>query len=333
MMYNFIKMIEIIYGKQFTLNRIFVKKIIKREIDEPNDFNFIKYDMDETKFVDVIDDVAAPSLFFDNKVVVMDNINFPIKFSDDDEKNKIMDILENFPDYVHLVLITRTDKLDTKDPIVKLASEKGKITQSIIADKDLPEMIREAFGRHNVKIDNNAIEELIKRVDGDYDRMINECAKLVLLKERININDIILYVQKPLNEKEYELTNALLAGNRALALQIYRDFEVLGRKKVDALAGSLGRQFREYWQISYLDSKGFSEEEIAEQMNLKSGRVWNVLHKNLRGLTYKNITNILDGLYQLDYKVKSGQMDRSYALELFILSFPARNVLFRDSVD
>jgi len=46
-----------------------------------------------------------------------------------------------------------------------------------------------------------------------------------------------------------------------------------------------------------------------------------VISRQVYGIDDKKIRNTLDELYNLDFQIKSGQVDRHYALELFLIKF------------
>ena len=53
---------------------------------------------------------------------------------------------------------------------------------------------------------------------------------------------------------------------------------------------------------------------------INSKRVY-AISRNLVLVIEKAVIRAIDNLYQLDYEIKSGQVDRFYAFELFLLKF------------
>ena len=82
----------------------------------------------------------------------------------------------------------------------------------------------------------------------------------------------------------------------------------------------LSNQFRLLYQIVYLAKSGYTNEEIAKELGIKEGRVY-VLKKYMYAMSLKEILSTLDNLYELDYNIKSGQVDRIFAFEMFLINF------------
>ena len=66
--------------------------------------------------------------------------------------------------------------------------------------------------------------------------------------------------------------------------------------------------------------KRVPKDDIADELKIKSGRVF-ILSKLAYSISENTLHKTLDELYQLDYDIKSGQVDRNYAFELFLLKF------------
>ena len=128
-------------------------------------------------------------------------------------------------------------------------------------------------------------------------------------------------VAKPLEDDAFQMSNALLRGDNGVAISIYRDLKLLGQKFVDSLIPLLANQFRFISQVCYLDSKGLEKEDIAKELSTSPVRV-KITLRNSRNFARKQIAGALDKLYNLDSQIKSGQIDRSYGLELFLINFP-----------
>ena len=128
-------------------------------------------------------------------------------------------------------------------------------------------------------------------------------------------------VAKPLEDDAFQIANALFKGDNSLAISIYRDLKLLGGGLVDSLIPLLASQFRFISQVCFLDERGLEKREIASQLGVQEFRV-SIALKNSRYLSRRQIAHVLDDLYSLDFQIKSGQIDRSYGLELFLINFP-----------
>lgn len=312
----------ILYGALYPLIKKRLNKILKETLGDPDDFNVVKLDFDNSPVEEIVSEASLLPLGYEKKVVVVDNALFLKKDGEEKDKKAILDLLKNSTDEISLVFIVRDEKIDEKSEIFNFVKENGKIEFFVsIKKEEWPVYIRKYFKNKEVEIDPDAVNELALRVDGDLDRFINEADKLCLYKNKITISDVVLLVSKPLEDDAFQIANALFRGDNGLAISIYRDLKLLGYKFVDTLIPLLASQFRFHSEVFYLDSRGLEKDEIAKQLGVNEVRV-KIALKNRRNVTRTQIAHALDDLYYLDYQTKSGQVDRSYGLELFLINFP-----------
>ena len=312
----------ILYGELYPMIRKHLNKILKDRLGETDDFNVTKIDFEESSIDEIAYEASSLPLGYDKKAVVVDNAIFLTKEVSESDEEKVMEILKKSTDDIDLIFILRSDKVNKNGKIFNYIKEHGQAFEFLNIEKEQwPLYIKKYFKNKNVEITSEAVEELSNRVDGDLTRFINEAEKLCLYKNSITLADVALMVAKPLEDDAFQMSNALFRGDNGAAISIYRDLKLLGQKFVDALIPMLASQFRFISEVCYLDSKGFEKEEIASELGVSPVRV-KIALKNSRNISRRQISNALDKLYNLDMQIKSGQIDRSYGLELFLINFP-----------
>lgn len=312
----------ILYGELYPMIRKHLNKILKERLENPDDFNVVKIDLEESPIDEVIYEASSLPLGYDKKVVVVDNCGFLTKDVEEKDETKILDLLSQIADDIDLVFILRSEKVDKNGKIFNFIKDNGQIFEFLNIEKDQwPLYIKKYFKGKNIEITPDAVEEIANRIDGDLTRFINEAEKLSLYKSTITLSDVLLMVNKPLEDDAFQMSNALFRGENSLAISIYRDLLKLGQKFVDALIPMLASQFRFISEVCFLDSRGLEKEEIASQLGVSPVRV-KIALKNSRNVSRKQIAHALSDLYDLDVQIKSGQIDRSYGFELFLINFP-----------
>ena len=312
----------ILYGELYPMIRKHLNKILKERLGKVDDFNVTKLDYEETTIDEIAYEASTLPLGYEKKAVVVDNCTFLTKEADPKEEAKVLEILQKSLNEINLIFILRSEKVNKNGEIFNFIEENGQVFEFLNISKDeWPIYIRKYFKQKNVEITSEAINELSSRVDGDLTRFINEAEKLCLYKNSITLSDVALMVAKPLEDDAFQMSNALFRGDNGVAISIYRDLKLLGQKFVDALIPMLASQFRFISQVLFLDSKGLDKDEIAKELNVSPVRV-KIALKNSRNIARKQIAGALDKLYNLDLQIKSGQIDRSYGLELFLINFP-----------
>lgn len=312
----------ILYGELYPMIRKHLNKILKERLGEVDDFNVTKIDFEESNLEEIAYESSTLPLGYDKKAVVVDNADFLTKDVDEKDEEKVLEILNNSTNDIDIVFILRSEKVNKTGKIFNYIKENGQVFEFLNIEKEQwPLYIRKYFKNRNVEITSEAVDELASRIDGDLTRFMNEADKLCLYKSSITLSDVVLMVNKPLEDDAFQMSNALFKGDNGLAISIYRDLKLLGQKFVDALIPMLASQFRFISQVCYLDSRGLEKEDIASELGVSPYRVKYAL-KNSRNISRKEIANALDKLYNLDLQIKSGQIDRSYGFELFLINFP-----------
>lgn len=314
-------MLYILYGLQYPVIKKRINKILKENLDQIDEFNLIKLDNDNCSVDDVILEGSMLPLGYGKKAVVVDNVSFLKKGAKKEDIEKILEFLKTCDNSIDMFFIVRSDSIDDNSPICKYILENGQIMKFVELTKDeWPKYVKKYFKDKDVVVSDEAIKELISRIDGDLTRFINEADKLINYKNNISLSDVCLMVSKPLEDDAFQMSNALIRGDNATALSIFRDLRLLGNKNVDYLIPMLAKQFRFIFQVSYLYSEGLDKDEIARELSANPYRVKITLN-SVRRFSIKNIVSIIDELYYLDYQIKSGQIDRFYGIELFLINF------------
>ena len=324
-------MIYLIYGNQSPTIKSQINKISRQFLENENidEFNFVKLDGHNVLVQDAVEECQLVSLGYDKKVVSLENCYFLLKpkprnkidaDQDYDALKKYIQVGANEQESI-LILSVTSMNIDEKNQIFTAIKEKGKLIE--IADPDeksFLEYIKSYCLKYKINIDKDALNELAIRTDGDVALFKNSMEKLRLYTDHIKYKDVMLLVTRKLEDNAFLLSNLLIEGRNVEALALYRDLRVSNIEPV-TLISQLANQFRLINEIRYLlRTKRLSQEETAKELKIKPGRVY-VLSKSLSLISEKAILRTLDELYELDYNIKSGQVDRFYAFELFILRF------------
>ena len=324
-------MIYLIYGNQSPTIKSQISKITKSFLGEGNvdDFNFVKLDGNNVLMQDAVDECRYVSLGYDKKVVSLENCYFLLKPKprnkiDPDQDYEALKkyIAESYNDEEStLILSVSSLSVDEKNQVFNLVKEKGKLIE--IADPDeksFLEYVKSYCAKYNINIDRDALSELAVRTDGDVALFKNSIEKLTLYTDHIKYKDVVLMVTRKLEDNAFLLSNYLIDGKNIEAIALFKDLRVSNVEPV-TLISQLANQFRLINEVRFLlRVKRLSQDEVAKELKIKPGRVM-VISRHLSLISEKAILRALDDLYELDYNIKSGQVDRYYAFELFLLKF------------
>ncbi len=316
--------IFLFYGNDSYIIKAKTNQIIaKNHID---DFNVTTYDMEEINVEDAINDASTIPFMSDKKVIIVKNAYF---LSNEKklkkEINHNIDSLKRYLDHPvddSIVIIHAPySKLDERKAITKLVKSKTKVEEcKPLKDQDLRGWIKRQLGKNDIGIDPDAMNELLKRVENNTEVLVSEVGKLILYaegKRKVDIDIIKRVITKNVEDNVYEITNMLLENKRGRALEIYNDL-VMHSEDPLRILGILVNKYREILHTKLLIKQGKDKADIASYFNATSGRTYYMM-KNARSVSSDLVLRQLKTLEDIDYKIKTGQIDKKIGLELFIL--------------
>lgn len=320
-------MIYLIFGSQTPTIKSRIKKICKESLDFADDMNLVKFDGNRVLVQDVIEEANYLPLGYDHKVIVLENCYFLLKprprnkIESEQDYNLLFKYIDNPNESCDLIFTVVSSTLDDKSDLVKKLKEKAKVLEIIDPTKEqwlsyVKKYVRETL---NTKIDDDAIKELADRTNSDVALFQNNALKLSLYTDHITYYDVCDMVTRPLEENAFQIFNHLLSKKNDEALKIYKDLRV-GNVEPITLISMLSNQFRLLSQISYLSKEGFNNDEIASTLKIKPVRV-QILKRQVNVISPKRLNEVLEELFNLDYKIKSGFVDRFYIFEIFLINF------------
>ncbi len=116
----------------------------------------------------------------------------------------------------------------------------------------------------------------------------------------------------------FQLTDAIAAKNTALALTLLKKLMDEGEREWISLLGLLHWQMRRFWQAKVLQAEGESESLIAKKCKL-SPRQAPFFMRQLKLFSRAQLERTLEGLFQLDWKIKTGRIDGPLGFETWVV--------------
>jgi DNA polymerase-3 subunit delta len=321
-------MIYLLFGKQDLMIKTRLGKLIKERIPEADEFSLVKYNGRQTLVQEIVSDCRTLPLGYERKMVVVEEAYFLVasRTKEKIEKDQNYDVLL---EYLHqpnpatdLVFTIAAPGINLKTELGQLLKRDAMIYElTDIDSKSWPEYVRRYFAKYEVTIDQSAIIELVARCQNDATQFVSEAQKLMLYSHHISLDTVKTLVTRPLEENSFALSNALTKGRVDEALTIYRDLKTFNEEPV-ALISLLARQFRLMLKVHYLAQTGLDQIAISKKLDIHEYRV-KLAMASRKTIDEDRLISILEQLYELDYNIKSGQIDRFYGFELFLLNFAA----------
>lgn len=313
-------MIYLVYGEQELLVNKMIDKIAKDTLSSIDEFNYVVLDAYKHDALQVVSELESFCFSSDKKVVVLTNSYFLTNNNSEGpyEYELIENYLENQTEGTTFVISVNSAKLDEKRNIVKAIRKIAKVVEvDSINKKDLPKIVKQMFTKRNVEITDDALHELLSRLDLDMYQISNEVDKLSTYSNKIYLHDIEALTPKKLDDNIFDMIDAMFKKNSNKAFRIYNDLKSLGNEPV-SLVSIIATQVRFLYQILVLSNKGYNEANIANELSAHPYRVKMGMEK-VRNYSEYELEDMLDELSKLDIQIKTGDIDRFVGLELFIL--------------
>ena len=257
----------------------------------------------------VLDECSYFSLLNEEKIVIVNN------FKIDTNSKPLEKYLKNPNPATKLILITNS--IDKRSTIYKLIKEKGTIIEiNELKPSELTSKINSYAKKEGVMIDYLAVNKLIDYNLNNYDLILSEIDKLKLIKNKITKEDIIDYGSKIIGEENFALCDAITTKNKEETSKLLNDF-IQNKEEVTPFIALLASSYRIILAVKSLSNK--SNETIAKDLNIHPYRV--KLARDKASLyTLTELYNIIISLTDLDYKIKSMNVDNYMLLKIFLIN-------------
>ncbi len=309
-------MIILLYGKDTYRSREKLEKIVK-EYKEKHEsglnLNFFEGDfLDDFHYYE-----GQVSMFGEKRLTVIKNV-----FSSGKAKSRLLENLKKIVLSDDLFVIHEDGEIKKGDELFKALEKekKGVMSQEFrpLSGKKLSLWIKKEFEKNKAEADKEVVFHLEKEGGEDLWKIKNEIDKLSLYagSGKIKKEDINLIANSEIETNIFKTIDAIAEKDKEKAFLLLYDHLEKGENHLYLLS-MIGYQFRNLIVVSDLEKRGFSYEE----MKKKSGLHPFVFKKSFyqaKKFSFDELKEIINLLFQIDLKAKTGQTDPVLAIHLFL---------------
>lgn len=321
--------IYVCYGTEKYLQQEFINHLINKLIEpEQRAFAVSRYDLSETSLDMVLDDAETMPFLADKKIVIAKNALF---FTGAKESTKVehrmerlLDYMKSPVDYAVLIFVVDTDKLDERKKIVKaLKDSQSAIPFLPLSVEELTKWMIRRAEKWEVTFGEGAIHKFILYTGAQLQLITTELEKLSLF---VGSNGCITQeligqlVVRNAEQNVFILMDEIVKQRLGHALAILHDLLKQREEPIKILL-LIARQFRIMLQIKELEHQGYSQQQIASSIGAHPYAV-KLASEQGRSYSLAKLSGMLSRLGELDFRMKSGKVDKALGLELFILEIP-----------
>lgn len=322
--------VYVCFGQEKYLMQEFIKYMIEQTIPpEYRDLALSKYHLHETSLAEVLDDAETAPFMVPKKLIIADEAVF---FTGAKDKSKVEHDLERFQAYLKspaedtiLILSVQADKLDERKKIVKLLKEADALIPFHPMEPDaLLQWIIKQAEKHNVRISEEAAGRILFNTGAHLQQVASELEKCCTFAGEggeITVDAIDRLVPRTVEQNIFMLIDDIVRKRHEQAMTLF--YELLRQREEPIKISSLiARQFRIVLQAKSLGDRGYSGQQMASQLGLHPYAA-KLAYEQSRHYNEVQLSRILEQLAELDFRMKTGKMDKVMGLELFLLGLAA----------
>ena len=277
-----------------------------------------KYDLEETELENALEDLDTYGLFTQEKVIILKNIE-SLKY--DDYKNEFEHLfryLDN-PNPDNLLII-EVSKLSGTSKIGKVLKEKCIYNKVELNTKSYIKQLLKDY-----EVDSDTINLLDNYCLGDISKIYNECQKLKDYKYKekvITEDDIKELVTKKLGDSKdltFSFSRSIALRDKKGALKRYKELLSYNFEPI-SIIGLLSSQIRIIYQVKLLEKERLSDKEIANILEEKSDYRITKTRELTKLYSEDSLLHLLQELGDIDFKMKTTDLDANALLEQFIIN-------------
>ena len=296
---------------------------------EDKDFALIHMDLGETPIQAVVEEAETVPFMVPRKLIFVRDASLFTAGKDNSKiehkVESLLDYIENPADYSVIVFMVPQEKLDERKKVVKAVKKAGTALAFMpLGGDELLKWVEKQASKQNCIFGPAAAEALVRNAGTGLQNLSGEIDKLCLYAGAggtVDEDTVNHMVARSTEQNVFALVEDIANLRIDKALGIF--YELLKQReepiKISAL---ITRQFRIILQVKTLSKQSYTQQQIASQLGLHPYAV-KIAGEQARKFEASRLESILNHLGDLDYKMKTGGVDKVLGLELFLLRLGA----------
>jgi len=288
--------------------------------------NIITFNLEENTLDEVLQEASYFSMFDDKKCIIVKNAKiFGSNKSSDSSKskedsNKLLNYLENENKNTILIFVYN-GKCDSKKKIYNIIKESGNLfLYSAMTKTEMKNELYKIVLNNKYKIDDKSLWYIINNTLANFDLCVNELNKIMIYYSKpceIKYEDVINLTSKSIEDNNFKLIDAIISRDLDNALKLLNDAKIL-KVEPNIILSLIYREFRLMLSVILYEKNNYNHNEILRELKLADWQ-YNKVKTNLRNYNIREIKEEIVKLSNLDYKCKSGLINKDVMLVNYIL--------------
>lgn len=321
-----LKPVYVCYGSEGYLMEEFLRQLTAQVVEPgTEELAVSKYDCLETPLTIVLEDAETLPFMAARKLVVAANAGFLTGGKDKSKVEHDVDRLHHYleaPAETTVLLFTvHENKLDERKKIVKkLKQLDGLVPCTSLTPGELEVWVERKLEKLDCRIEEKALETVSAAGGNNLQLLAGELEKLAALAGRngtITQDTVQAIMTRTVEQNIFQMVDDIVNNRMGKAFAMLD--ELLKQKEEPIKIISLiARQYRIIAQVRELSRRGYSQQQIASSVGVHPYAV-KVAATQSRLYEDKRLAEIMQSLADLDYRMKTGQVEKALGLDMFLL--------------
>lgn len=312
--------IYLLTGQEAYLRKQYRDKLMDSLISSSDTMNKTCFAGKDIDVNEVIDLAGTMPFFAPRRVILVENSGW-FKSAND----RLADFFKTIPDTTFLIFVE--EEIDKRNKVYKALTASGYAANFDIQDEaTLKKWIAGLLKKENKQITYEALDLLLDRTGTDMEAIYKEVEKLICYKyydDGITAEDVDMLCSVKLQNKIFEMVEAVANKNQKVALELYYDLLALKEAPMKILS-LIARQFNSLLMVKELKQKGYGEKDIAEKTGLNAYYLKTKYIPQSAKFKANYLRSALKQCLEADEAVKTGKMTDQLSVELIIVGLSSK---------
>lgn len=306
--------VYLLYGSQAYLRNMYRDKLKNALIPNGDEMNYAYFDGKGIAIDEVISFAETMPFLADRRVIIIENSKLFEGACDE-----LADYIPNMPETT--CIIFSEEKVDKKFKLYKAVSKTGYVSEfTTPSPEDLRRWVMGKITHEHRQITGRALDLFLDIIGDDMLQISNELEKLLSYtfgKDGIYPDDVLAVCSVKIEDKIFDLLDAVMNGNKDAALRCYSDLLQL-REEPRHILYMIERQLRIVLHVMEMDKENMSIAQMAKVLGMKEYPV----KKTLPQVRRRSKLWVLDALSEcadLERASKIGNMNAQISVEYLIV--------------
>ncbi|MBN7772748.1 DNA polymerase III subunit delta [Clostridium aminobutyricum] len=247
-----------------------------------------------------------------------------MKTFSEDEEAQLIEYIKKVPSECMVILIANT--ADKRKKLYKAISENGQTYEfNLLSERDLISFIEKRFRASKKMAKPSVIHEFVnnsgyfhKEATYTLYNLENDIKKMIAYSEgeEILLSDVLATVSGNLETSVFAMLDAISVGRKNEAYILLNSLLTSG-ENLYMILSLIASQFETILEVKELKEEGKNLAEIQSILQIHEFRIKKAMSFADR-YSIKSLKRILIKVYEIDRSIKTGLLEQSLALELFI---------------